>query len=208
MPLELPAQLEADSFAAVEIDAGALERPVELDRSCDALDRQVAGYRKRAVVVELHFRRGEDDLGVPLGVEEIGRAEVRVPLGVMGVEAGDANQPDEARLLADLDRAVEVTVSIIRCLTRNSTAEWSGSTRHCLPARTCSRLATADIPFSFREKSWRAEGSADGRRAVLFASRLSAMAGSLPDCALARRRREEEATMASRGVFVNAASTS
>jgi hypothetical protein len=34
------------------------------------------------------------------------------------------------------------------------------------------------------------------------------MAVSLPDCALARRRREEEAAMASRGVFVNAARTS
>ena len=81
------AALEADAEVAEGVAgrAGGLED--DRDGLGDALDGQVAGDRP-VVAVALDLGRGEGDLRVVLGVEEVGRDEVAVAVGDAGVDAG------------------------------------------------------------------------------------------------------------------------
>ena len=70
------------------VGLGALERGDQFQRARDAVEREVALDLEVLVVDRFHGGRLEGDLGVVLGVEEVGGAQVAVALGLARVDAG------------------------------------------------------------------------------------------------------------------------
>jgi len=63
-PVDLPADANADTLVSPQIELGALDGRVELDRTGDTLDRQVARHPKLRSAEGLDVSRLERDLGV------------------------------------------------------------------------------------------------------------------------------------------------
>src|SRR5213079_1077824 len=70
-------QIEADPLVAKGIGDRRGHGSGDGDRLRDALDRQLTRRRDLAFAVKADVRGREDELRVPLGVEEVGRLEVR-----------------------------------------------------------------------------------------------------------------------------------
>src|SRR5439155_23983143 len=77
---------------------GAQELALERDRAGDAADGQVALDGELAVALRLDAGAGEGEIRVALGVEEVGRAQVRVALGLARVDAGGGDLHLDARI--------------------------------------------------------------------------------------------------------------
>src|SRR5262249_43386138 len=93
-------QREAVALVAVRVGDRARDRALERRRLGDALDRQLALEAALADVAA-----GERDLGMALGIEEVGRLEVSLQVLVLHLDALDARLADE---LAVLQRGLEV----------------------------------------------------------------------------------------------------
>src|SRR5690606_9489209 len=82
------AALEPEAGVAEGVDGGARVLEVEGDRAGRALDGEVAGHPVGRVVHHLDRGAAELDGRVVLHVEEVVAAQVRVAVGVAGVDAG------------------------------------------------------------------------------------------------------------------------
>src|SRR5688572_30576787 len=71
---------ETDAFAAPGVLAASARLDRKRDRSCRVTNRQVAGHRELTAVRSGDARAPEPNLGILIGFEEVGRAQVRVPL--------------------------------------------------------------------------------------------------------------------------------
>src|SRR4029079_17151319 len=99
---------EHDHLCAFKVEPGATELAVERERATHTLDRQLAGKREASVVpVEAERVRFECDLREALDVEEVGRAEMLIPLLVERVQAGGSDRGPHSRRCAGHDRGVE-----------------------------------------------------------------------------------------------------
>src|SRR5690606_32507926 len=88
--VDLAGGLEAHPLLAPRVDAAALEQHVERDLLGGVGDLEVTHHAEARALLGLRPERllaAEDDLGVVLGVEEVGAAEVAVTVGHAGVEA-------------------------------------------------------------------------------------------------------------------------
>src|SRR6185437_7361830 len=85
------AELEADALVAPRILAVLGNLAGELDRLGDALDGDLA--LKGDVAGAAHLGGGgvEADLGLLIGVEELGALQVAVAVGIAGVDGGDVD---------------------------------------------------------------------------------------------------------------------
>src|SRR5205085_528721 len=84
---------------------------IEDDRPRDVEDREVAVKLQRAVACHFDPRALERERGVLLDVEDVGRAKVRVAVGLTGIDAGGAYAHLDARVfgrLSDANLAVDV----------------------------------------------------------------------------------------------------
>ncbi len=88
---------EPDPGVAERVDGGTAVLEVDGDRLGDTLDRQVARDPVVLVVHALDLRRHEGDLRVGVHVEEVVGAEVAVPVGVAGVDAGGLDRQLQLR---------------------------------------------------------------------------------------------------------------
>src|ERR1700733_8083161 len=85
-------ELEADALVAPRVGSAFADDAGELDRLGDALDRDLAVETDLAIIKRLAGGRGERDLRVVLGVEEVGRRQVAVTLRVTGIDARDLDR--------------------------------------------------------------------------------------------------------------------
>src|SRR3954447_13419718 len=83
--------LEADAEAAPGVDRGAVELPVDRHRVGLAVDGEVTDQGVDVVFDLLHLGADEGDLRVVGDVEEVRGLEVRVTVGVAGVDALDVD---------------------------------------------------------------------------------------------------------------------
>src|SRR4051812_34894759 len=83
--------LEPDAEAAPRVDRGAVELPVDGDRVGLAVDGEITDQRVDVVLHLLDLRTDEGDLRVVGDVEEVGGAQVRIAVGVAGVDAVDVD---------------------------------------------------------------------------------------------------------------------
>src|SRR5204863_5385498 len=88
-------QVQADPIVPPRISDRGGHGAGHGDRLGDALDRQLAADGDVAVAVEADLGRAEAQLGVPLGVEEVRRLEMRRQVLVLDVHAGDLGRPLE-----------------------------------------------------------------------------------------------------------------
>src|SRR6185437_656999 len=84
-------ELEADALVAPRILAVLGDLAGELDRLGDALDGDLALEGDAAAGAHLGRGGGEADLGLLVGVEELGALEVPVAVGVAGIDGGDVH---------------------------------------------------------------------------------------------------------------------
>src|SRR5436853_410922 len=88
LTVDLGAGREAGPTAAPGVGRPTVVLDVEGDGLGHAVDGEVTHEAETARRVPLHPGAPERDLGVPLDVEEVGRAQVLVPLRVAGLDAG------------------------------------------------------------------------------------------------------------------------
>jgi hypothetical protein len=85
---ELAGELQADLLVAVGVDVDAVDLGGEDELVGDAVQREVADDAVGVLVDGLDAGGLEGEVLVGVGVEEVGRAQVRVALGLVGVDRG------------------------------------------------------------------------------------------------------------------------
>ncbi len=90
--LILPFALKPSALAAPGILAAAFRRHVERDFARGAADRQIARHRQIVAGRLRDARAAERQRREVLGVEEVGRTQVRVALRLARVDAGDVDR--------------------------------------------------------------------------------------------------------------------
>jgi hypothetical protein len=83
----------ADPIVAPWVAFDSLDGHIEFDLTHRVLDRQVAEDTKLRAAERLDSSGLESDVGVALGVEEVGRAKVCVPIWLIGVDARGLRDP-------------------------------------------------------------------------------------------------------------------
>jgi hypothetical protein len=139
----------ADALVAPWILGGTLDGGRHLDLPRDVLDGELTADAVVAALDVLDPRRGEPDLRIALGVEELRRPQVRVAPGAAGVDARDLGPAGDQRvrgvLLGGIESPPELakwprTVAIIMCLTSKAALECAGS--------------TSQVPAGMRSIAW------------------------------------------------------
>src|SRR2546421_1443593 len=101
--VDLRAQVEPDPLVAVGIDDRRADRAGDRYRPADAPDRQLAADRDLAVAGEADVLGAEAELGVALGVEEVGPLQVGGEVLLVDIDARDL-RPALERCLLTVDR--------------------------------------------------------------------------------------------------------
>src|SRR5215216_2946561 len=110
LAVDLGAGREAGPAAAPRVGRPTVVLDVESDRPGDAVDGQVAGEREVTGRAPLDPVAPELDLRVALDVEEVGRAQVLIPLRVAALDAGGVDRdlrPRAQRVVRDVDVALD-----------------------------------------------------------------------------------------------------
>src|SRR6476659_304503 len=104
--IELAFQLDADPLVPSHVGARAEKSALQLDGLRRALDREIPLDTKFASV-ERDLGRGEANLRIACGVEEVGRLQVTVARLVEGRDRRHVDGSLDGRLVATLDRPGE-----------------------------------------------------------------------------------------------------